>query len=47
LDNYGNLLHTTDFRSVYATILQNWLGAPATAILGGDFGAQSFLPPAQ
>jgi uncharacterized protein (DUF1501 family) len=46
LDNYGNLVHTTDFRSIYATILQNWLGAPASAILGGDFGAQSFLPAA-
>jgi uncharacterized protein (DUF1501 family) len=43
LDPYGNLLHTTDFRSVYATVLQGWLGAPASAILGGDFGAQGFL----
>ena len=42
LDNYGNLTHTTDFRSVYATILQGWLGAPASAILGGDFGTQGF-----
>jgi uncharacterized protein (DUF1501 family) len=37
------LAHTTDFRSIYATILQGWLGAPANAILGGDFGSQGFL----
>jgi uncharacterized protein (DUF1501 family) len=34
LDN-GNLRFTTDFRTVYATILEQWLGAPAEAILGG------------
>jgi uncharacterized protein (DUF1501 family) len=44
LDNAGNLLHTTDFRSVYATVLERWLGAPAAAVLGGDFGSQGFLP---
>ncbi len=36
LDN-GNLRHTTDFRSVYATILENWLEAPAEPILKGRF----------
>lgn len=46
LDNAGNLSFTTDFRSVYATVLDAWLGAPAQAILGGDFGAQGFLAPA-
>ena len=46
LDDAGNLVFTTDFRSVYATILDAWLGAPAQAILGGDFGTQGFLPPA-
>jgi uncharacterized protein (DUF1501 family) len=30
----GNLKHTTDFRSVYATLLDNWLGAPADDIIG-------------
>ncbi len=43
LDNAGNLAFTTDFRSVYATVLDAWLGAPAQAILGGDFGSQGFL----
>jgi uncharacterized protein (DUF1501 family) len=43
LDGSGNLKFTTDFRSVYATILDAWLGAPAHAILGGDFGSQGFI----
>lgn len=43
LDSAGNLVFTTDFRSVYAIVLETWLGAPAQAILGGDFGAQGFL----
>jgi uncharacterized protein (DUF1501 family) len=33
----GNLRFTTDFRSVYATVLENWLGRPASPILGGSF----------
>jgi uncharacterized protein (DUF1501 family) len=36
LDN-GNLKFTTDFRSVYASVLQNYLNAPATELLGGNF----------
>ena len=36
LDN-GNLRFTTDFRSVYATILEGWLQAPAADILGAQF----------
>lgn len=43
LDNAGNLVFTTDFRSVYATILEGWLGAPAQANLGGDFSSQAFI----
>ena len=46
LDNAGNLVYTTDFRSVYATVLDRWLGAPADAVLGGSFGDQGFLPAA-
>ena len=33
----GDLKFGTDFRSVYATILQNWLDAPSKPILGGQF----------
>ncbi|MBI3744760.1 MAG: DUF1501 domain-containing protein [Chloroflexi bacterium] len=36
LDN-GNLRYTTDFRSVYATAIEGWLGAPSKAILGEKF----------
>jgi len=36
LDN-GNLRFTTDFRSVYATVLERWLEAPADPILKGRF----------
>jgi uncharacterized protein (DUF1501 family) len=28
----------TDFRSVYATVIERWLGSDASAILGGNFG---------
>ena len=33
----GDLKFGTDFRSVYATILQNWLDAPSKPILGAQF----------
>ena len=36
LDN-GNLKFTTDFRSVYASVLQGYLNAPASELLGGNF----------
>ena len=36
LDN-GNLRFTTDFRSVYATLLEDWLEADSKAILGDSF----------
>jgi uncharacterized protein (DUF1501 family) len=33
----GDLVHTTDFRSVYATVLEKWLGTPSEPILGEKF----------
>ena len=44
-NNGGDVRHETDFRSVYAKVIESWLGADANAILGGDFraGAPSFL----
>jgi uncharacterized protein (DUF1501 family) len=33
----GNLKHHTDFREVYAAILDRWLGVDAKAVLGGDY----------
>ena len=38
LDAGDNLVHTVDFRRVYATAIEGWLGFPsADAVLGGDF----------
>jgi uncharacterized protein (DUF1501 family) len=33
----GNLKHHTDFRQVYATILEKWLGLPGKDVLGESF----------
>lgn len=38
LDAGDNLIHTTDFRRVYATMISNWLGFTGTRpLLNGDF----------
>jgi uncharacterized protein (DUF1501 family) len=42
LDN-GNLRFTTDFRSVYATVLERWLEAPPDDVLNGRFKQLDFL----
>ena len=43
--NGGDVRHETDFRSVYARVLDGWLGANPASILGGDFlgGAPNFI----
>lgn len=41
--NMGNLAFTTDFRSVYATVLEKWLGRPSAPILSGSFQTLSAL----
>lgn len=33
----GNLKHHTDFRQVYATVLDKWLGVPSKEVLGQEF----------
>jgi uncharacterized protein (DUF1501 family) len=33
----GNVLHTTDFRRVYATVMEQWMGANSQALLNGKF----------
>src|SRR5262245_32239070 len=46
LENNGaDVRYETDFRSVYARVIEDWLGASSTTILGGDFraGAPPFL----
>jgi uncharacterized protein (DUF1501 family) len=39
----GNLKHHTDFRRVYAAVLEQWLGVPARDVLGGDFAPGEVL----
>ena len=33
----ADLKHTTDFRSVYSSVLQDWMGVASEQILGGTF----------
>lgn len=39
----GDPRHTVDFRAVYATVLDRWLGAEPAKILGGEFDRVPFL----
>ena len=39
----GDLKHTTDFRSVYSTVIEKWLGADSQQILGGQFAPLKFV----
>lgn len=43
LDQAGNMKFKVDFREVYATILNKWLGVDAQEILGGSFADVGFL----
>lgn len=44
LDPYGNLIFTTDFRKIYATVLEQVLGIETpTSVLGGPFRPIDFL----
>ena len=44
-NNAGDVRYETDFRSVYAKVIDSWLGADSAGILGADFrgGAPNFL----
>jgi len=42
LDN-GDVKYTTDFRSVYATIIQKWFGRETTSVLAGSFPTLDML----
>lgn len=35
----GNLVHTVDFRSLYATVIEKWWGGNASRVLNGRFAA--------
>ena len=39
----GDLIHTVDFRNIYATILENWLQAPVEPILHRRFSKMGFI----
>lgn len=39
----GDLRFNTDFRSVYATALENWLGAPSEMVLGKKYPLLPFI----
>jgi hypothetical protein len=42
LENNGaDVRYETDFRAVYARVLESWLGANSTTILGGNFLANA------
>jgi uncharacterized protein (DUF1501 family) len=37
LNREGNVLHTVDFRRVYATVMEQWMGANSQSLLNGKF----------
>jgi uncharacterized protein (DUF1501 family) len=39
----GDPVFTTDFRQVYSTVLDGWLGVASTSILGSGFGRVGLL----
>ncbi len=44
LEDGGDLLHNVDFRNVYATMLERWLGLDSKPIVGGSYEQLEFLP---
>lgn len=43
LDNNGDMLHNVDFRSVYSTVLESWLGVDPADILGARYENLGFV----
>ncbi|MEJ7609715.1 MAG: DUF1501 domain-containing protein, partial [Ferruginibacter sp.] len=41
--NDGDLKHKVDFRNVYATVMNNWLGTDEKTIMGGKFEKMNFI----
>ncbi len=41
--NEGDLIHTVDFKNVYATVLRKWLDADDTAIFGKSYDYMNFI----
>jgi uncharacterized protein (DUF1501 family) len=43
LDSAGNMVFQVDFRQVYGTILDKWIGVDSASVLGESFGDLGFL----
>ncbi|MEN9840678.1 MAG: hypothetical protein RL376_478, partial [Verrucomicrobiota bacterium] len=43
VEKNADLTYSTDFRSVYATVLDRWLDCPADTILGARHARLGFL----
>ena len=43
LDENGDVKYTVDFRSIYATLLGNWLGVEDDTILNKTFSRLDFI----
>jgi uncharacterized protein (DUF1501 family) len=43
LDTAGNMKYQVDFREMYATILDKWLGVDSSTVLGSKFGDVGFM----
>lgn len=39
----GDLIHNADFRSVYASVLDDWMGTDSKTVLGGKWKSESIL----
>jgi uncharacterized protein (DUF1501 family) len=39
----GDLIYNTDFRSIYATLIDGWLGGPSQQVLRGEFAKLQLL----
>ena len=37
LDNNGDLVYSVDFRNIYATVLDQWMGSDSKAVLGKSY----------
>ncbi len=43
LDKNGDLLHSQDFRAIYATVLERWLGRSSRDVLAGTYAPIAFV----
>jgi uncharacterized protein (DUF1501 family) len=41
--DHGDLTFSTDFRSVYATVIEKWLGRNPSDVIGGAYPSLAFV----